>query len=109
MTHTLGRWHDCPVDEHHANILADHNGEPVTWQVVATAWGPPCPGISQAEYEANARLLAAAPELLGACRMALEWLENACRADQNTLLAAMPNNCGGRNTLRAAITAAERR
>jgi len=38
--------------------------------------GPDEPGQPEEECEANAKLIAAAPELLEACKQALDWLED---------------------------------
>ncbi len=49
--------------------------------------------IGQSEYEANAKLIAAAPELLAACEMALPYLElpsnEITRADFEQIKAAI--------------------
>ena len=58
----------------------------------------------RAEYEANAHLIAAAPELFEAAVGALLWLDNLERSvGKDTLLDALPNNFSGRIGLREAI------
>lgn len=52
----------------------------------------------------NARLMAAAPDLLEAAVGALLWLDNLERSvGKDTLLDCLPNNCNGRIGLREAI------
>lgn len=58
----------------------------------------------------NARLIAAAPQLLEALKLAAEWLDNM-KASQSVLTEEALLDCqpqrGGMNTLRAAIAQAE--
>ncbi len=54
-------------------------------------------------------LFAAAPEMLEALKLALEWIENVAKADTNACLDAMPNDYQGRRMIRAAIAKAEGR
>lgn len=57
------------------------------------------------EAQANARLIASAPELLNACGFALEWLENLSRVNIDALLDSQPDQ-GGLRILRKAIAQA---
>lgn len=53
---------------------------------------------------ANGRLMAAAPDLLSACTMALEWLDNLCEGlGQTEVTHYLPNGTRGRLALREAI------
>lgn len=58
----------------------------------------------------EATVAAAAPDLLEACQMAVEWLDNiraGLRDDEwNAFVDRLPNNTGGRRQLRAAIAKA---
>lgn len=74
-THTLGPWHvagepklRCVVDNESAYIVDRFK----------------LGGRSDAEHAANARLIAAAPDLLAACEESVTWVALATGRDPNT-------------------------
>lgn len=74
--HTPGPWHDLDIGE---IVPSDDDGFPhetVRICFMATAGSDP---TAAERIEANARLIAAAPELLEVAQQALFWLEGAAR------------------------------
>ena len=64
-------------------------------------------GLTTEAAEANAHLIAAAPDLLAALEACKEWIDNlVTQGTIDPLLDAMPNNFGGRKTISAAIAKA---
>ena len=76
--HTQGPWHvgmesDWSIDTDGENSfvhIGPNYGDPVAIAVVGSAWD------QDDELEANARLIAAAPDLLEALRLALPYVRN---------------------------------
>ena len=69
MKHTAGKWeYDTSGNYYHASGVIRMNGVLIAKMVTQTTHKP-------GEVDANARLIAAAPELLEACRLALPFLE----------------------------------
>lgn len=65
-----------------------------------------CSGLSYNENKANARLIAAAPELLEACQRALPWIGKMI-ADGAHMHSVAPNDCvGAMEQMQAAIAKA---
>lgn len=64
--HTSGPWHVAESPNHHSPFITNATGKGTIANSVH--------GTTSAEQEANARLIAAAPELLEACETALENL-----------------------------------
>lgn len=63
--HTPGPWHVGDLDKNYQRIVCGEHIE------IATCWHH-CVGSIEREMEANARLIAAAPDLLEACRYIVE-------------------------------------
>lgn len=77
MTHTPGPWKVCNFDKSVSCTIDSFNGV-----VVAEPLGPEGPwGSVKAEHEANANLIAAAPELLEALMVAEKWMTKCLEAD----------------------------
>lgn len=79
MKHTKGPWHlgagNCT-----GRIFTDAEGQRMRLEEGGTTLYPICQivhGWNEEEDEANARLIAAAPELLAALDQLLEWAEKA--------------------------------
>ena len=68
--HTPGPW--TASDERRGIFEIIHDGD-----LLAQVWGVRPAGDGDLPAEANARLIAAAPELLEACQEALVWADNA--------------------------------
>ena len=69
--HTPGPWVVCPIQKEDLLHSRKVGTGPEGWLGVAQAHGD-----TQEEADANARLIAAAPDLLEACRIALVYLES---------------------------------
>ncbi len=93
MAHTSGPWltdGGCIVDTRRNLIAVRHSGEAVNEAgdtIVSVNHG-----IKPVEADSNARLIAAAPELLEACKRAAPWLGKMI-ADQAHLNSTLPNDC----------------
>lgn len=70
MSHTPGPWNCQPISD---RVLNHHGGFVIQAQGGKQRFIYPVP---EAEIEANARLIAAAPELLEACLEARGWFKN---------------------------------
>lgn len=71
MKHTKGTWYTSgSVNIHEQRIIADEE----TGQTIAVCYGRGEHDNRKSETEANAHLIAAAPELLEACEMLLDRL-----------------------------------
>jgi len=105
-THTPGPWavvaetHGYYIVQQHAENRNDHE----TWrayQIGHTSTSGAVGGV--ASEEANARLLAASPELLAACKRALPWLGKLI-ADGAHMNSVAPNDAvGAMEQMQAAI------
>lgn len=104
QTHTPGPWQKESDGAGEFGIHADAGR---TWKFVAmvTANGQGSAVVTEAEAEANARLVAAAPELLAACELALAYMERhsvpapeyvTARANDLNILRAAIAKAGGR-------------
>lgn len=93
MTHTQGPWiaRENPAQDGKHSHWIDSD-QPLAFPLAEVRW------YKDGESDANARLIAAAPELLAACQHALE--------DLQTLDAADSKVCGILPELRAAIAKA---
>ena len=68
MKHTKGTWYSSEsVNIHEQRIIADEE----TGQTIAVCYGRGGHDVRESETEANAHLIASAPELLEACKAAL--------------------------------------
>lgn len=93
MSHTAGPWAVHPVN---AQVDAFVGGEPLP--VCQLLW--PTTERTEAETEANALLIAAAPDMLDALKVALGHLTGGMDGDWR--------NCDPRALIRAAIAKAEK-
>jgi hypothetical protein len=76
MSHTPGPWR---VGNAGFTVFGPKTERPAP--VVVAEIPPPTPRVSREERKANARLIAAAPEVLAALETSLKWLE-AAQADE---------------------------
>lgn len=87
-THTKGPWGTFQ-DTDGTNVVYC-NGDSIQRHVCYTSEG----GVSDDEAEANARLIAAAPELLEALKIAQLWLDVDGRYDMQGINAAIAKATG---------------
>ena len=97
--HTPGPWVAGKVPQ---NPYPDPPGDKWSIQAASAWWIAdvyPFAGGCQddSETQANARLIAAAPDLLAACKTVSEHVGRECRACQETLLAAIAKAEGGKS------------
>jgi len=67
MTHTPGPWREAYNDENGQAVVSGENSE------IATCWHH-CVGALEQQMRANARLIAAAPDLLRELADLVDWL-----------------------------------
>ena len=78
--HTPGKWESNRNTSHTGQIAVLHGCLNSDWIEI---WSPKAFMASEETQEANAKLLAAAPELLAACELALESEECICGGDKD--------------------------
>ena len=83
--HTPGPWRIDPADPHH--VIAADDGDWSDFWSVSTATDDCGPGMSRTI--ANARLIAAAPDLLASLEMALVWLDYEGKYDVQGIRSAI--------------------
>lgn len=76
MTHTPGPWAVAYLDRHHQRVVEGEHIE------ICTCWHHSV-GAIEKEMEANARLIAAAPDLLEALRGLLPYAEMVIHSTDN--------------------------
>lgn len=81
--HTPGPWEFEPTGHGPGHIAADCEG--AIRDGVATVWGR----TSEDTFDANARLIAAAPDLLAACKGLIENIDNPDWSDIDKIRAAI--------------------
>ena len=102
--HTPGPWIVTRPFPNRAILLIEQYTETDTAWIARTVDSTGRPHI-QKEVEANARLIAAAPDLLAACELSLAWLDSVC--DENFSLGAEPEGVEAKRQIVAAIAKAK--
>lgn len=79
--HTPGPWRveDIGSPENTLHVIADNGAPSYDWQFLATVSDDFEKGVDWGQTQANARLIAAAPELLTACEALLDLIASGQR------------------------------
>ena len=96
--HTPGPWKASDEPGAYDVCVVEHENWRKNWYVATD-------GPKRAEPEPDACLIAAAPDLLAACELSLEWLDSVC--DENFSLGAEPEGIEAKRQIVAAIAKAK--